>query len=63
MNLYRELVTDVDAAQMRAALAAAEDDRDRAQELAELRLRRVEELEAQLRNQAAELEQLRGEVR
>lgn len=51
MNLYRELVTATDVEELRRALAAAEDDRDRAQAVAAERLAVIEELRAQLRGE------------
>lgn len=46
MNLLKDVA---DVGELRAALAAAEDDRDRAQDLAEERLRVIEELRGEIR--------------
>lgn len=48
MRMLRPLVTDADVAELQRCLAAAEEDRDNAQELAEERLRTIEELEREL---------------
>ncbi len=66
MNLVKDIVCDrctPDVEQLQAALAVAEDDRDRAQALAEERLRLVDRLRIQLAAKDAELGQLRGEGR